>query len=105
MSVLWIAVVMVAAPPVPPSTADAPIRPPEVVAGRAKQEAPAGVDLRNAVRAARNPSRAKGNYGLFLSKQPERILEAVRLLEEARDAHPDWDEVGLKLQRLLEAAD
>lgn len=52
---------------------------------------------KNAVRAARNPSRAKGNYGLFLSRRPERFLEAVRLLQEAREAHPEWEEVEERL--------
>ncbi len=58
---------------------------------------------RNAIRAARNPSRARGNYGLFLAKLPERLLEAVRLLREAQEAHPDWTEVSEKLELLLEA--
>jgi tetratricopeptide (TPR) repeat protein len=57
---------------------------------------------RNAIRAARDPRRARGNYGIFLSRQPERMLEAVRLLREAHEEFPDWDEVGAKLQRILE---
>ena len=52
---------------------------------------------RNALRAARDPSRAKGNYGLFLSRRPERFLEAVRLLQDAQEAHPDWTEVEERL--------
>jgi len=55
---------------------------------------------RNAVRAAREPGRAKGNYGLYLARRPERLLEAVRLLREAHDAHPDWDEVEDRLAEI-----
>ena len=55
---------------------------------------------RNALRSARDPSRAKGNYGLFLRSQPERLLEAVRYLRDAYDAHPAWHEVGEALQEL-----
>jgi tetratricopeptide (TPR) repeat protein len=58
---------------------------------------------RNAIRAAQDPSRAKGNFGLFLSRLPERLLEAVRLLQEAQDEHPDWTEVSERLERLLHA--
>ncbi|MDJ0522771.1 MAG: tetratricopeptide repeat protein [Planctomycetota bacterium] len=57
---------------------------------------------RNAVRAAQSPTRAKGNYGLFLARRPERLLEAVRLLKEAYEAHPDWTEVE---ERLAEITD
>ena len=57
---------------------------------------------RNAIRAARDPRRARGNYGIFLARQPERMLEAVRLLREAHEEFPDWDEVEDKLARLLE---
>lgn len=57
---------------------------------------------RNAVRAARDPSRAKGNYGLFLSHRPERFLEAVRLLQEAQEAHPDWDEIEERLAQITD---
>ena len=64
---------------------------------RLGDEARAEQGYKNAVRAAQNPSRAKGNYGLFLSKRPERFLEAVRLLQEAREAHPEWDEVEERL--------
>lgn len=64
--------------------------------GRAEQ------GYRNAVRAAKDPGRAKGNYGLFLSRRPERFLEAVRLLREAQDAHPDWDEVGERLDAITD---
>ena len=56
---------------------------------------------RNAIRSARDPSRAKGNFGLFLSNFPDRLLEAVRLLREAREAHPEWVEVQRKLDLLL----
>jgi tetratricopeptide (TPR) repeat protein len=56
---------------------------------------------RNAIRAAKDPSRAKGNFGLFLSSHPERMLEAVRYLREAHEAHPDWTEVGERLERLV----
>ncbi|MDA1195474.1 MAG: tetratricopeptide repeat protein [Planctomycetota bacterium] len=55
---------------------------------------------RNAIRAARDAGRAKGNYGLFLSKRPDRLLEAVRLLREAEDAHPNWTEVCDRLERI-----
>jgi len=57
---------------------------------------------RNAVRAARDPGRAKGNYGLWLAKQPERLLEAVRLLREAHDVHPDWSEVEARLAAITD---
>ncbi len=57
---------------------------------------------KNAMRAAQDPSRAKGNYGLFLARRPQRLLEAVRLLKEAYDEHPDWDEVE---ERLMEITD
>ena len=57
---------------------------------------------RNAIRAARDPSRAKGNYGLYLARRPERILEAVRLLREAHEAHPDWTEVGERLAEVTQ---
>jgi len=57
---------------------------------------------RNAVRAARHPSRAKGNYGLFLARHPKRLLEAVRLLGEAYEEHPDWDEVGARLAEITD---
>lgn len=57
---------------------------------------------RNAIRAASNPTRAKGNYGIFLARQPERMLEAVRLLREAHEEHPDWEEVEKKLARILD---
>ncbi len=56
----------------------------------------------NAIRAAKQPSRAKGNFGLFLAKQPGRMLEAIRMLKAAYAAHPDWAEVGEALERLLE---
>lgn len=55
---------------------------------------------RNAVRAAKDPSRAQGNYGMFLATDPTRMLEAVRMLRAAHDAHPDWDEVADALYRL-----
>lgn len=55
---------------------------------------------RNAIRAARDPSRAKGNYGLFLATRPEEILKAVRMLREALEAHPDWEEVERTISRL-----
>ncbi len=58
---------------------------------------------RNAVRAAREPTRAKGNYGLYLARRPERLLEAVRLLREAYEAHPDWDEVEARLHEITSA--
>ncbi len=58
---------------------------------------------KNAIRAAKNPSRAKGNYGLFLSSRPERLLEAARLLKEAYRQHPDWHEVGAALDLLLDS--
>ncbi len=57
--------------------------------------------FKNAVRAARNPSRAKGNYGLFLRNNAERLLEAARLLKEAHEAHPEWEEVDHALRALL----
>jgi len=57
---------------------------------------------RNAVRAAKDPGRAQGNYGLFLARKPDRLLEAARLLRAAADAHPDWSEVVQRLARLTE---
>jgi Tfp pilus assembly protein PilF len=60
---------------------------------------------RNAVRAAKSPTRAKGNYGLFLAKRPERLLEAVRLLREAYEAHPDWNEVEARLAEITASSD
>lgn len=69
---------------------------------RLGDEARAEQGYKNAVRAAKDPTRAKGNYGLFLSKRPERFLEAVRLLQEAREAHPDWDEVEDRLARITD---
>jgi tetratricopeptide (TPR) repeat protein len=55
---------------------------------------------RNAVRAAKEPTRAQGNYGLFLSRRPDRVLEAARLLRAAAEAHPDWTEVRQRLDGL-----
>jgi tetratricopeptide (TPR) repeat protein len=43
------------------------------------------------------------NFGIFLAKLPERLLEAVRYLREAQEAHPDWTEVNERLERLLQA--
>lgn len=57
---------------------------------------------RNAIRASRDPRRARGNYGIFLARQPERMLEAIRLLREAHDEFPDWEEVGEKLAAALD---
>ena len=57
--------------------------------------------FRNAIRAARDPSRANGNFGLFLRNDPERLFEAARLLRKAREAHPDWREVDVALKELL----
>ena len=57
---------------------------------------------KNAIRASKDPSRAQGNYGLFLAKDPARLLEAVRMLKTAHAAHPDWDEVGATLDGLLD---
>jgi tetratricopeptide (TPR) repeat protein len=57
---------------------------------------------RNAIRAARNPARAQGNYGLYLSRYPKRLLEAARLLKQAYDAHPDWEEVASRLARITD---
>jgi len=57
---------------------------------------------RNAIRAAKNPSRAKGNFGLFLASRPERMLEAARMLKEAYRQHPDWHEVGAALDLLTQ---
>ena len=57
---------------------------------------------RNAIRAAREPGRAKGNYGIYLARLPDRMLEAVRLLREAHDEHPDWSEVEERLARILD---
>jgi len=71
---------------------------------RLGDQARAEQGYRNAVRAAREPGRAKGNYGLFLSRNPERFLEAVRLLQEAREVHPDWDEVGNRLAQITKRA-
>lgn len=63
-------------------------------------EARADQGYRNALRSARDPTRAKGNYGLFLRAQPERLLEAVRYLRDAHDAHPQWREVAEALEEL-----
>jgi Tfp pilus assembly protein PilF len=60
----------------------------------------ADLGYRNAIRAARSPSRAQGNYGLFLAKHPARMLEAIRMLKAANRAHPDWPEVAAALERL-----
>ena len=57
---------------------------------------------RNAIRAARNPTRAQGNYGIYLARQPDRILEAARLLKAAHEEHPDWGEVETKLAEILD---
>ena len=65
-------------------------------------DAKADQGYRNAIRAARDPRRARGNYGIFLARQPERMLEAVRLLREAHDEFPEWDEVGGRLAGLLD---
>ncbi|MDJ0973381.1 MAG: tetratricopeptide repeat protein [Planctomycetota bacterium] len=56
---------------------------------------------KNAIRSAKDPSRAQGNYGLFLAKQPGRMIEAIRVLKRAYKAHPDWAEVQEALERLL----
>jgi Tfp pilus assembly protein PilF len=47
---------------------------------------------RAAVRHARDPSRARGNLGLFLAEKG-RADEAREHLGAALDAHPDWDAV------------
>jgi tetratricopeptide (TPR) repeat protein len=73
--------------------------------GRLGDAARAEQGYRNAIRAARDPSRAKGNFGLFLAGRPERMLEAIGLLREAHDAHPDWAEVRRRLDRLLAGTD
>jgi Tfp pilus assembly protein PilF len=57
---------------------------------------------RNALRAAKNPTRAKGNFGLFLARRADRLLEAVPLLRAAHAAHPDWDEVADRLGSITE---
>lgn len=69
---------------------------------RLGDDARAEQGYKNAMRAAQNPSRAQGNYGLFLARRPQRLLEAVRLLKAAYDEHPDWDEVE---ERLAEITD
>jgi len=48
---------------------------------------------RNAVRYARDPGRAQGNLGLFLSKRAGFADEARGYLRAALEAHPDWDSV------------
>jgi len=69
-----------------------------------------GDDLRaeqgykNALKCARSVSRAQGNYGLWLSRQPGRELEAHRLLSASLEAHPEWDEVQRAMQRLRDLA-
>lgn len=67
---------------------------------RMGDDARAEQGYRNALRAAREPARAKGNFGLFLARRPERVLEAARLLREALEAHPDWAEVARRLKDL-----
>ena len=55
--------------------------------------------FRNALACARAPGRAKGNYGLWLARRPDRVLEADRMLREALEEHPEWDEVREALAR------
>ncbi len=52
---------------------------------------------RNAVKAARQPTRARGNLGLFLASRrkdaPAKLGEAKTHLHAALLAHPEWHEV------------
>lgn len=57
---------------------------------------------RQALAVAPNPSRAHGNYGLFLATDPAKLLEAGRHLRTALEAHPDWNEVREALAGLAE---
>lgn len=57
---------------------------------------------KNAIRAAPEPGRAKGNYGIYLARMPDRMLEAVRMLREAHEEYPDWSEVEEKLAQILD---
>ncbi|MCA9316645.1 MAG: tetratricopeptide repeat protein [Planctomycetes bacterium] len=59
---------------------------------------------KNALKCARVPSRAQGNYGMWLSRQPGRELEAHRLLSAALEAHPEWEEAHQALDRVRDAA-
>ncbi len=58
---------------------------------------------RSAVKAARDPSRAHGNLGLFLASRGVTspvASEAAEHLRAALDAHPDWEEVREALTAL-----
>jgi Tfp pilus assembly protein PilF len=59
---------------------------------------------RTALKCANDPSRARGNLGLFLASHGgdgKRGDEAIEHLRAALDAHPDWVEVEDALTRLL----
>jgi tetratricopeptide (TPR) repeat protein len=55
---------------------------------------------RSAVRFASDPSRARGNLGLFLASRPEAVAEAREHLRAALDEHPEWDAVREALEGL-----
>jgi Flp pilus assembly protein TadD len=62
---------------------------------------------RKAVECSREPTRARGNLGLFLaSRKPEGALleETEAHLRLAFEAHPDWAEVGDALETLRDEA-
>ena len=59
---------------------------------------------RAALKLARDPSRPRGNLGLFLASQGSegaRAEEAIDHLRAALEEHPDWTEVQEALTRLL----
>lgn len=59
---------------------------------------------RTALRVARDPSRARGNLGLFLASlgsEGARAEEAIDHLRAALDAHPDWSEAQDALTGLI----
>jgi Tfp pilus assembly protein PilF len=59
---------------------------------------------RTALKCANDPSRARGNLGLFLASlgaEGPRAEEATGHLRAALDAHPDWTEVEDALTKLL----
>jgi Tfp pilus assembly protein PilF len=63
---------------------------------------------RTAVKLARDPTRARGNLGLFLASlgtEGKKATEAVSHLRAALEAHPDWTEVQDALTKLLSPPD
>jgi tetratricopeptide (TPR) repeat protein len=56
--------------------------------------------FRRALALSGEQARVQGNYGLFLRRDPARLLEAARHLRAALEAHPDWAEVREALAAL-----